>query len=96
MKHKTVAVDIAKDVFEIAASDKPGRVLQPKRVMRSRFLGFFAKLSPSTVLLEACGSAHFWGRQLRELGHTAVLLPPHLVAVSPLQQTRSCRHQGHP
>jgi transposase len=79
MKHKTIAVDIAKNVFEIAVSEKPGSVSQQKRLPRSGFLRFFANLPASTVLLEACGSAHFWGRQLRELGHTAILLPPHLV-----------------
>ena len=31
------------------------------------------------MLLEACGSAHFWARTLRRLGHDVVLLPPHLV-----------------
>jgi transposase len=30
--------------------------------------------------MEACGSAHYWGRQLRELGHQVLLLPPHHVA----------------
>ena len=39
----------------------------------------FAKQSAATVLLEACGSAHFWARTLRRLGHDVVLLPPHLV-----------------
>jgi transposase len=79
MKHKTIAVDIAKDVFEIAVSDKPGRVAQRKRVNRSRFLHFFTTPEPGTVLMEACGSSHFWGREIQKLGHTVILLPPHLV-----------------
>ena len=36
-------------------------------------------INNTTVLLEACGSAHFWARTLRRLGHDVVLLPPHLV-----------------
>jgi transposase len=79
MKHKTVAVDIAKDIFEIAVSEKPGQVSQQKRLSRSRFLLFFTKIEPATVLLEACGSAHFWGREIQKFGHTVILLPPHLV-----------------
>ena len=79
MKHKTIAVDIAKNVFEIAVSDKPGRVSRRHRLSRARFLRFFATLEPATVLFEACGSAHFWGRELRKFGHTVMLLPPHLV-----------------
>lgn len=79
MKHKTVAVDIAKDVFEIAVSDKPGRVCQRRRLSRSRFLQYFTTIETSTVLMEACGSSHYWGREIQNLGHTVVLLPPHLV-----------------
>lgn len=74
MKHTTVAVDIAKNVFEIAVSDKPGRVAQQKRVSSERFLHFFATLGPATVLLEACGSAHFWGRELRTRAPIAIAL----------------------
>jgi transposase len=79
MKHKTVGVDIAKDVFEIAVSDKPGRVCQRRRVKRCRLLQFFTTLESSTVLMEACGSSHYWGREIEKLGHRVVLLPPHLV-----------------
>ncbi len=38
---------------------------------------FFATQPTATVLLEACGSAHHWGRELERLGHTVHLLPPH-------------------
>ena len=49
------------------------------RVSRSRLLPFFAERQPAVVLLEATGSAHYWGRQLRELGHQPGLLPPRAV-----------------
>ena len=29
--------------------------------------------------MEACGSAHYWGRRIEQLGHRVVLLPPHQV-----------------
>jgi len=74
-----VAVDLAKNVFEIAVSVSPGRVSERHRVSRSRFLRFFAQRLPSTVLLEACGSAHPWARQIQALGHRVLLLPPHRV-----------------
>src|SRR5262249_17876137 len=45
----------------------------------ARFTRFFAKRAPATVVLEACGSAHHWGRQLQSFGHRVVLLPPHSV-----------------
>jgi transposase len=75
----TIAVDLAKSVFEIAVSRFPGRVCQRHRVARSRFHRFFAQRKAAVVLFEACSSAHFWARQLEELGHKVVLLPPHLV-----------------
>ncbi len=77
MQHTTIAVDIAKSVFQVAVSDRPGRVTAQHRVSRGRFVQFFVARPPATVLLEACGSAHYWGRQLTSLGHTVRLLPPH-------------------
>ena len=77
MKHTTIAVDLAKSVFEIAVSDRPGRVRERHRLSRDAFLEFFAEHRPATVLMEACGSAHHWARQIRSLGHDVLLLPPH-------------------
>lgn len=68
MKHTTIAVDIAKSVFEIAISYRAGRVDETYRLRRSQLLKFFAQRQPATVVLEACGSAHHWARQLRQLG----------------------------
>ena len=65
MKHTMIAVDVAKSVFEIAVSDRPGRVTERHRLSREAFLRFFAERQPATVLMEACGSAHHWGRQLQ-------------------------------
>ena len=79
MKDTTIAVDLAKNVFEIAISGEAGKVSKRLRVSRPKLVSFFAKQSAATVLLEACGSAHFWARTFRRLGHDVVLLPPHLV-----------------
>src|SRR4029453_13426164 len=79
MKNTTIAFDIAKSVFEIAVSEQQGQVSDRQRLSRAAFLRFFAQREPVTVLLEACGSAHHWARQLQGLGHRVVLLPPHAV-----------------
>jgi transposase len=76
-KHMTIAVDLAKNVFEIAVSREPGRVCLRKRLGRTQMMAFFRNYPPSTVLLEACGSSHHFGRQLQALGHRVLLLPPH-------------------
>ena len=77
MEHTIIAVDLAKSVFQIAVSRRPGHVDEERRLSRDRFLTFFAQQPPATVLLEACGSAHYWARQLQPLGHTVRLLPAH-------------------
>lgn len=74
-----IAVDVAKAVFEIAVSDRPGRVTRRERLPRAQFLTFFAQYPAATVVMEACGSAHHWGRRIEQLGHRVVLLPPHHV-----------------
>lgn len=76
MKNTTIAVDVAKNVFEIAVSTRPGKVSETHRLSRAKLLPFFARRKESTVVLEACTSAHHWARKLRELGHLPVLLPP--------------------
>jgi hypothetical protein len=77
MKPTTIAVDVAKSVLEVAVSDRPGRVCERRRLSRARFLPFLLNRPPATVVFEACGSAHHWGRQVQQLGHHVVLLPPH-------------------
>lgn len=77
MLHAThIAVDLAKSVFEIVVSDQPGKVMERHRLPRRTFLEFFANRPTATVVMEACGTAHFWARKIESLGHRVVLLPP--------------------
>jgi transposase len=75
-KATTIAVDLAQAVLEVAVSLHPGQVAARHRLQRSEVLSFFAQQPAATVLLEACGSASFWAREIEKLGHRAVLLPP--------------------
>jgi transposase len=79
MQSTTIAVDLAKNIYEIAISRHAGKVAERHRLSRSRLLRFFAQQPSSKVLMEACGSAHFWAREFQKLGHEVMLLPPHLV-----------------
>jgi len=79
MKNTLIAVDLAKTVFEVAVSHQAGKVAEQHRLSRDKFVVWFGSHQPATVLLEACGSAHYWARKLRELGHRPVLLPPQQV-----------------
>lgn len=79
MDSTTIAVDLAKSVFELAVSHRAGIIARHHRFTRTQFVAFFSKAAPATFVLEACGSAHYWGRQLHNAGHRVVLLPPHAV-----------------
>jgi transposase len=79
MESTTIAVDLAKSVFEVAVSQRPGKVAERHRLSRGQFSRFLADDAPATVVMEACGTAHFWGRETEPRGHRTVLLPPHAV-----------------
>jgi transposase len=79
MQSTTIAVDLAKSVFEVAVSERPGKVSRRHRLSRGQFARFLSEQTPATVVMEACGTAHFWGRQAEARGHRVVLLPPHAV-----------------
>jgi transposase len=79
MESTTIAVDLAKSVFEVAVSHETGRVASRHRLSRSQFQRFLAMQKPATVVMEACGTGHFWGRQAHSHGHRVLLLPPHAV-----------------
>lgn len=74
-----IAVDVAKNVFQVGISERPGRIRQKVRLHRPQFLPFLATQPASTVVMEACGSAQFWASRIEQLGHRVVLLPAHLV-----------------
>lgn len=80
MNSTQVSVDLAKSVFQVAISTTPGRVDRHHRMSRERFRRFFAQQERMEVLMETCGSAHHWGRELEALGHQVRLLPPSDVA----------------
>jgi transposase len=74
-----IGLDIAKTVFQIEGQTSRGDVVLTKRVGRARLLPTLAKIPPTVVALEACSTAHHWGRQIQDLGHQVRLLPPRLV-----------------
>ena len=75
MHATTIGFDIAKSVFQVHAEDSTGKVVLQKRLRRGQVAAFFAKLPSALVGIEACGSAHYWGRSLRALGHQVRLIP---------------------
>ena len=79
MKITTIGIDLAKTVFQVHGVDERGKVLLRKQLQRKDVAGFFANLEPCLIGMEACGSAHYWGRTLSGLGHTVRLIAPQFV-----------------
>jgi transposase len=72
----TVGIDIAKHVFQLHGVDGAGEVVLRRRLRRGQVVSFFAALPPSIVGIEACGTAHFWAREIARCGHDVRLIPP--------------------
>ena len=75
----TIGIDLAKKVFQVHGVDAEGKVVVARKLRRKEVLAFFAKLPPCLVGMEACGSAHYWAREIAKLGHTVKLMPPKYV-----------------
>ena len=75
----TIGVDLAKNVFQVHGIDAQGKVVVARKLSRKQFLAFFEKLEPCLVGMEACGSAHYWAREIGKFGHTVKLMPPKYV-----------------
>jgi transposase len=74
-----IFIDTSKSVFQLHGVRGAGEQPWRRRLKRSEVLAFFASLEPTVVGLEACGSAHYWARELEQLGHEAKLAPPQYV-----------------
>jgi transposase len=79
MKINRVALDLAKSVIQVHAVDRSGAAMVRKALKRAQLLPFMRDLPPCEVGMEACASAHDWGRKLQAMGHTVHLLPAQYV-----------------
>ncbi len=76
MKITTIGVDLAKNVFQVHAIDEAGEVIVRRSLRRRQVMPFFSKLERCLIGVEACGTSHFWARELKALGHEVKLMPP--------------------
>jgi transposase len=72
----TAGLDLAKNVFQAHGADASGRAVLRKKLRRDQVLAFFGQIPACVVAMEACGGAHFWGREIGKLGHEVRLIPP--------------------
>src|ERR1700685_4859361 len=77
-----IGLDLAKRSFQAHGAQADGSVAFRKKLTREKVLGFLAEQPRCTVAMEACGSAHHWGRAIRDAGHEVRLIPPAYVMLT--------------
>lgn len=78
-KSTMIGVDLAKNVFQLHGASLTGEVLFRKKLSRQKFADFMASLPPAIVVMEACGGAHYWAREMIRFGHEVKLIAPQYV-----------------
>ncbi|UGY12003.1 IS110 family transposase (plasmid) [Bradyrhizobium septentrionale] len=76
MKFIRIGVDLAKNYFQIHALSSEDAPAVKRKLTRRTMREFFSKIEPCRVGMEACGSAHYWARELKAMGHDVSLMPP--------------------
>jgi transposase len=79
MNVTAVGIDLAKNVFQVHAVDARGKVVLRKQLRRAQVAGFFSNMPPCLIGMEACASAHHWGRTFERFGHTVRLMASQFV-----------------
>lgn len=80
MNIKRLAVDLAKEVFQLYGIDAAGKQVVEKRIKsRARFSEFVTKLGPCELVMEACGGANYWARKFLGMGYQVMLISPQYV-----------------
>ena len=79
MKVSTLGLDLAKNVFQVHVVDDEGNVTVRRQLRRQQMFSFFAELPPCLIGLEACGTSHYWARELAASGHDVRIIPPSYV-----------------
>src|SRR5215471_4148064 len=79
MQVTRIGFDIAKSVFQVHGVDEHGKVVVRKQLTRRKVLPYFAQLPACRIGMEACGSAHYWARELQKLGHEVRLMAVQLI-----------------
>lgn len=79
MEISAIGIDLAKNVFQVHGADKFGKPVLRRTLSRGKVVGYFSRLKPCLVGMEACSSSHYWARELIALGHEVKLMPPQYV-----------------
>jgi len=76
MQVHTIGIDLAKNVFQVHGVNERHEVVLVRQLRRKKMIGFFSKVAPCLIGMEACATSHHWARELTKLGLTVRLIPP--------------------
>lgn len=79
MNINILAIDIAKNVFQLCGVDRSGNIVKELRISRSKLLKTVEKLHPKIIAMEACGSSNYWAREFTKLDIDVKLIAPQYV-----------------
>jgi transposase len=79
-KSTTISIDLAKTVFQVALFNKYGVMKSNNKLSQSKMVQFIVQHPEAIICMEACGTAHYWGRRFQQSGHKVLLVPAHIAA----------------
>ena len=71
-------IDLGKLSFHLHGVSSDGIVLS-RKVSRAKLFAVVTELAPAIIAMEACPSAHYWGRRFQEAGRHVRLIHPRFV-----------------
>ncbi|WP_316369658.1 IS110 family transposase [Candidatus Thiodiazotropha sp. CDECU1] len=74
-KHSLIAIDLAKNSFQVCVLDSHNHITLNKRIKRSQLTQLIAQQKTGLLAMEACYSSHYWARLFAEMGHDVKLIP---------------------
>jgi transposase len=74
-----IGIDLAKQYFQVHVARMDGALVERRKLTREKFRSYMAAQNPSVVVMESCGSAHYWSREIARMGHKVKLIAPQYV-----------------
>lgn len=79
MNDSVISIDLAKNVFQVCEFNQYHKPTFNKKIRRAKLLHTVGKLKATRIVMEACYSSNYWGREFQKMGYSVGLIPPHQV-----------------
>ena len=78
-KYNVIAIDLAKNVFQVCKTDHIGNIIYNKEVNRKKLQNILIQEKTSLVAMESCASTHYWAKFAKSQGHTVKAISARIV-----------------